>query len=85
MTQIAGRACVGVDLLRGGEGREPYDFEASARRIGMLMAADGSDDDKIRVQGLTESLPSRTPSRTPTAAPMAARAKPVRTRTRTPT
>ena len=52
MTQIAGRAW--ESICCGGEGREPYDFEASARRIGMLMTADGSDDDKIRIQGLTE-------------------------------
>ena len=33
---------------------DPYDFEASARRIGMLMTADNSDDDKIQMQGLTQ-------------------------------
>ena len=53
MTHIAGRAW--ETLCCGGDGREPYDFEASARRIGMLMTADGSDDDKIQVQGLTQS------------------------------
>ena len=31
-----------------------YDFEASATRMGMLMTADGSDDDKICVQGVAE-------------------------------
>ena len=33
---------------------ETYDFEASARSLGMLMTADGSEDDQIKVQGLTE-------------------------------
>ena len=33
---------------------ETYDFEASATRMGMLMTADGSDDDKICVQGVAE-------------------------------
>ena len=51
MTHIAGRAW--ELICCGSEGREPYDFEASARRSGMLMTADGSDDDKIQVQGLT--------------------------------
>ena len=32
---------------------ESYDFEGSARALGMLITADGSDDDKIKVQGLT--------------------------------
>ena len=64
MTHIAGRAW--ELICCGSEGREPYDFEASARRIGMLMTADGSDDDKIQVQ-------DHTPSRTPMAVPTAAR------------
>ena len=34
---------------------ESYDFEGSARALGMLITADGSDDDNIKVQlqGLT--------------------------------
>ena len=31
-----------------------YDFEASARRIGLLMTIDGSGDDAIQTQGITE-------------------------------
>ena len=34
---------------------DSYDFEASARSLGMLMTADGSEDDQIKVQGLTEA------------------------------
>ena len=52
MTHLAVRAW--ETLCCGSDGREPYDFEASARRIGMLMTIDGSDDDQIQVQGLTE-------------------------------
>ena len=51
MTHIAGRAW--NTLCCGADGRAPYNFEASAQRIGMLMTADNSDDDKIQVQGLT--------------------------------
>ena len=50
ISQIAGRAW--ETLCCGGDGHEPYDFEASARSMGMLMTADGSDDDCIRMQGL---------------------------------
>ena len=32
---------------------DSYDFVGSARALGMLITADGSDDDKIKVQGLT--------------------------------
>ena len=31
-----------------------YSFEASATSLGLLMTIDGSDDDKIKVQGLNE-------------------------------
>ena len=34
---------------------ETYNFEASARRLGLLMTIDGSGDDKIKPQGLSEA------------------------------
>ena len=46
ITQLAGRAWEKLCAT--------YDFEASARSLGMLMTADGSGDEQIRVQGLNE-------------------------------
>ena len=46
MSQLAGRAW--QTLCCGGEGREPYNFEVSAHRLGMLMTVDGSDDDRLQ-------------------------------------
>ena len=51
VTQWAGRAW--EKLCCGTETSPPYNFEASARSLGMLMTIDGSDDDAIRVQGLS--------------------------------
>ena len=33
---------------------DTYDFEASALRLGLLMTIDGSNDDKIKPQGVDE-------------------------------
>eukprot|EP00966_Prymnesium_polylepis_P238079 5505671-Prymnesium_polylepis.3 len=52
VTQRAGRAW--EKLCCGTETSAPYNFEGSARSLGMLMTIDGSGDDKIRVQRLTE-------------------------------
>ena len=46
LTQFAGRAWAKLC--------DTYDFEASARRLGLLMTIDGSGDDAIQIQGLTE-------------------------------
>ena len=46
LTQFAGRAWEKLCAT--------YDFEASARRLGLLMTIDGSSDDAIQIQGLTE-------------------------------
>ena len=50
---------------------DTYDFEASARSLGLLMTIDGSEDDHIKVQGVTEK---HTPSQTRTVARWALRA-----------
>ena len=46
LTQFAGRAWEKLCAT--------YDFEASARRLGLLMTIDGTRDDEIQIQGLTE-------------------------------
>ena len=47
LTQFAGRAWEKLCAS--------YDFESSARRLGLLMTIDGSGDDAIKTQGLTET------------------------------